>query len=53
MDEISLEMAKKACPGIAREVTLEEFRAVGIAFLRAHNLIKKEEHCPNALRVED
>ncbi len=52
LDEVSLEMAKRSCPGIRREVSLDEFRAIGIEFLRSHSLIKKETYSPNALKIE-
>ncbi len=53
VDESSLEMAKQACPGIARDVSFQEFCLMGRIYLKDHGLIKKEKGAPNALLIKD
>ncbi|WP_235893894.1 YkgJ family cysteine cluster protein [Oceanidesulfovibrio indonesiensis] len=52
MDPSSLEMAREDCKGIRRDVSHEEFRRCGVAYLLEHGLASEAPDAGNALNLD-
>ena len=54
LDSISLDLAREYCPGIAKEVSFDEFVRQGLAYLRAEGIASSGGSTEaNALNIDD